>query len=341
MLKVAVVILNWNTKGQLERFLPLVLKNTKEENVETIVADNGSIDDSLEFLRKEHPDVRVISLDKNYGFAEGYNRALQQIKAEYFVLLNSDIEVTPGWLRPLLREIEGDPLIAACMPKVKALDLPDHFEYAGAAGGFIDRFGYAFCRGRIFDILESDYGQYDKVLPVFWTTGACMIIRGPLYKIAGGLDPHFFAHFEEIDLCWRLKNRGYKFLCVPESTVFHVGGGTLPSTSPWKTFLNYRNNLLMLYKNLPSGKLGNVIMKRFLMDWLSAFRLLLRGKPGSFLAIFRAHFAFTFQYKQYKKFRKEEKRFITHTEHDEIYPGSLVQDYFIRKKYTFRMLKWK
>jgi len=340
MIKVAVVILNWNGAGYLEKFLPGVIHTTKFPGVEVIVADNDSSDSSLQLLEEKFPEVKVMKFDENYGFAGGYNQAINKIEAEYFLLLNSDVQVTVNWLNPLVETLDSDPLIAACAPKIKGYHQRDFFEYAGAAGGYIDKYGYAFCRGRIFDSVETDYGQYDQKKEIFWTTGACMLIRGPLYKLAGGLDPAYFAHFEEIDLCWRLKNRGYKFLSVPESTVFHVGGGTLPKSNPRKTYLNFRNNLITLYKNLPSEKLLPVIFSRLLLDSLSMIRFLKQGKFRDIAAIFKAHFSFYGSFGKYRRFRKEEKKFISKYNHKEIYPGSIVREFFINKKYTFISLKW-
>ncbi len=341
MLKAAVVILNWNGKKFLEEYLEGVVQNTVTPGIEVIVADNGSTDTSVAYLKSNFPSVKLLEFDKNYGFAGGYNRALASLEAEYFVLLNSDVRVTSGWITPLLTAMEKDNLVASCMPKIRAVEPDGYFEYAGAAGGYIDATGYPFCRGRIFDSLETDYGQYNTVAEVFWTTGACMMVRGPLYKILGGLDPFFFAHFEEIDLCWRLKNRGYKLLCVPDSTVYHVGGGTLPSSNPWKTYLNFRNSLFMLYKNLPADKLAGTLFRRLIFDGLSALRFLLSGKFRDIWSILSAHASFYRHFKKYKSFRQQEKRFITREIHNEIYPNSIVLDYFLRKKYTFLSLKWK
>ncbi len=340
MLKVAVVILNWNGAGYLEKFLPGVVKTTRIDGVEVFVADNNSSDASLQLLEDKFPEVKIIKLDKNYGFAEGYNRAINEIEAEYILLLNSDVQVTVNWLKPLVETLDSDPLIAACAPKVKGYHQRDFFEHAGAAGGYIDKYGYAFCRGRIFDSVETDYGQYDQRKEIFWTTGACMLIRGPLYKLAGGLDQSFFAHFEEIDLCWRLKNRGYKFISVPDSTVFHVGGGTLSRSDPRKTYLNFRNNLITLYKNLPREKLFPVIVSRLLLDSLSMFRFLKQAKFRDIAAILKAHFSFYGSIGRCRMFRKEEKKFISNYAHKEIYPGSIVRDFFLKKKYTFVSLRW-
>ncbi|MFW5820932.1 MAG: glycosyltransferase family 2 protein [Bacteroidota bacterium] len=340
MLKVAIVILNWNGANYLKRFLPGVISSSDIPEVKVFVADNASSDDSVEMLESDFPEVEVLKFDKNYGFAEGYNRAFKQIESEYFLLLNSDVEVSTNWLDRLIGVMDSDPLIAACAPKIKSYQMKNYFEYAGAAGGFIDKYGYAFCQGRIFDALEPDYGQYDESREVFWTTGACMFVRAPLYKLVGGFDPGFFAHFEEIDLCWRLKNRGYKLMYVPESTIFHVGGGALPRTNPMKTYLNFRNSLFTLYKNLPSHRIIPVILNRLLMDFLSMLRFLRGGKIRDIFAIFRAHWAFYTHFRRYNKFRAREKKFISKYDHKEIYPRSIVWDYFVRKKYTFLSLKW-
>ena len=258
MKKISIVILNWNGEEMLRAFLPSVLVCSSGRDVEVCVADNGSTDASCAMLEEEFPIVRLIRLDENYGFAEGYNRALSQIDAEYVILLNSDVEVTPDWLQPLTEFMDNHPEVAACQPKIMSYKKRDTFEYAGAAGGFIDKLGYPFCRGRIFDVVEKDEGQYDTPLPVFWATGAALMIRLDVYKQVGGLDGRFFAHMEEIDLCWRLRSRGYGIYCIPQSEVYHVGGATLKKENPRKTFLNFRNNLLMLYKNLPEKELKSV-----------------------------------------------------------------------------------
>jgi len=341
MIKLAVVILNWNGRGFLERYLPSVVMHSKIKGVKVVVADNGSEDDSIAYLKIAFPTVEIIALDKNYGFSEGYNRALFQLEAEYFVLLNSDVEVTRGWLEPIIATLDSNTLIAACMPKIISDDRRDLFEYAGAAGGFIDKYGYPFCQGRIFDSLETDYGQYDEAREIFWATGACMAVRGPLFKLAGGLDSDFFAHMEEIDLCWRLKNRGYQITYVPYSVVYHLGGGTLPQGNPRKTFLNFRNNLFLLYKNLPEDAIFSTISTRLVLDGISSLRFLLKFSFAEIFAILRAHFAFYKGYSRYKQFRKEEKKFIVRYHHKEIYPHSIVKQYFINKKYSFLSLQWK
>lgn len=287
-MKTSVVILNWNGAEMLRRFLPSVIAYSQGEGVEICVADNASSDNSCEVIEREFPEVRLIRLSENYGFAEGYNRALQQIDAEYVVLLNSDVEVTSGWLEPMTDYLDKHPQVAACQPKLLSFQEKSCFEYAGAAGGFIDKYGYPFCRGRIFDVIESDHGQYDDIIPVFWATGAALLIRLQVYREVGGLDGRFFAHMEEIDLCWRLRSRGYGIVCLPFSRVYHVGGATLKKENPRKTLLNFRNNLIMLYKNLPENELYRVMRVRLFLDYLAAFVFLLKGDKNNSLAVLRA-----------------------------------------------------
>ena len=292
MKRVSVVILNWNGVDMLRKFIPSVIDNSVGEGIEICVADNASSDGSLEMLRSEFPVVRLIELDQNYGFAEGYNRALEQVDAEYVVLLNSDVEVTPHWLEPLLDYMDTHSGTVACQPKLLSWHNKEYFEYAGASGGFIDRYGYPFCRGRIFDVVEKDCGQYDTVTEVMWVTGAALFIRLADYREVGGLDGHFFAHMEEIDLCWRLRARGRMLVCVPQSTVYHVGGATLKKENPHKTFLNFRNNLVMLYKNLPEEELGYVMRVRTVLDCVAALSFLLKGQFANMWAVLRARRAF-------------------------------------------------
>ena len=302
-MKVAVVILNWNGVDMMRRFMPSVFENSKDEAV-VYVADNCSTDNSIEMLEKEYPEVRIIRLEKNWGFAEGYNKALAQIDAEYYVLLNSDVEVTPGWLTPIIKFMDEHEDVAVCQPKLLSYFHKNQFEYAGAAGGFIDKFGYPFCRGRLFDVVEEDKGQYDSRMELFWATGACLFIRSADYNNVGGLDGRFFAHCEEIDMCWRLRLLGRKIYCIPESVVYHWGGGTLPKTNSRKTFLNFRNNLTMLYKNLPDNELKKVMRYRFFMDYLAAFAtLLLNRNIEDFKAIYRARKAFSEWKKDFEKDR--------------------------------------
>ena len=291
-MKVAVVILNWNGEQMLRQFLPSVVEHSvlPESLGEAVVyvADNGSTDGSLAMLAEEFPMVKTIVFSENYGFADGYNKALEQIDAEYAVLLNSDVEVTPRWLVPLVEYMDIHPKVAACQPKLMAYHQKDEFEYAGAMGGYLDRYGYPYCRGRIFDTIEKDHGQYDADVPLLWATGACLVTRLNIYKEVGGLDGRFFAHMEEIDLCWRLRCRGYEVRSVAASVVYHVGGATLNAGHPRKTFLNFRNNLLMLYKNLPEEELCYVLSVRGLLDYVAAVMFCLKGEWGSVKAVFRA-----------------------------------------------------
>ena len=291
-MKTAIVILNWNGRAMLANYLPTVL-SFSQDDAAVIVADNASTDGSPEFLASNYPQVRMIRLERNFGFAGGYNRALKEVDAEYYVLLNSDVEVTHHWLTPLVQFMDAHPDCAAVQPKLHAVAHREQFEYAGAAGGYLDRYGYPFCRGRLFDTIEDDNGQYDFVTEVHWVTGACMMVRASCFREAGGFDETFFAHQEEIDLCWRMRRHGYRLFCVPDSTVYHVGGGTLPQGNPLKTFLNFRNNLTMLWKNLPADERKKVMRMRWWLDYLAAFQtLLLNGNVKDFRAIFRARRAF-------------------------------------------------
>ena len=286
-MKTAVVILNWNGKEMLRRYLPSVVESTRGQ-AEVWVADNGSEDGSVEDVERRFPECRTLRLGRNHGFAGGYNEALSRISAHYYVLLNSDVETPPGWLSPLTGFLDSHPGAAACQPKL--LSAADHsmFEYAGAAGGFIDKYGYPYCRGRIFGTVEKDRGQYDTVAETHWATGACLAIRSADFHGAGGFDSGFFAHNEEIDLCWRLRNAGRKIYCTPESAVYHLGGGTLPQGNPGKTFLNFRNNLAMLRKNLPGDRLRPVMAARWALDRLAALQSLAGGGTAHFRAIMRA-----------------------------------------------------
>jgi len=301
-MKTAVVILNWNTKDYLERFLPGLLDSVREADAEVIVADSASTDGSMEMMQERFPQVRRIVLDSNYGFTGGYNRALAQVEAEYFVLINSDIEVTPGWLAPLTEWMDSHPDCGACAPKLLSWYERGRFEYAGAAGGRIDRWGYPFCRGRIMSRVADDRGQYDTPADVFWATGACLMTRSSLWRDLGGLDDRFFAHMEEIDYCWRLRLRGCRVCCVPQSVVYHLGGGTLPQSSPWKLKLNFRNNILLLENNLartfaaggekPAKAVRHarrLIAWRKCLDGASAAVYLLTGRWSSFKAVLDAH----------------------------------------------------
>ena len=289
--KVSIVILNWNGQAYLQRFLPSVLA-TRYSNCEIIVADNGSTDNSVSWLREQHPAVRVIVMPQNSGFAKGYNDALKQVDADYYVLLNSDVEVEPGWIEPVINLMESDKLIGACQPKIRMEARRNLFEYAGAAGGWIDFLGYPFARGRVFDVCEEDKGQYDDAAAVFWASGAAMFVRAGVYHTCGGLDEYFFAHMEEIDLCWRMQLAGYTIMVCPASVVYHVGGGTLPKGNERKVYLNFRNNLVMLFKNLPRQQLFWKLPLRLLLDVITAWKGLLAGEGAYFIAILKAHTGF-------------------------------------------------
>ncbi|MBL4594728.1 MAG: glycosyltransferase family 2 protein [Flavobacteriales bacterium] len=327
--KVAVVILNWNGKSFLEQFLPSVTGYTK--NARIIIADNNSSDNSISFLQTNYPEIEIIKLDENYGFAGGYNKALKQVDSEYYVLLNSDVEVTKNWLTPMTELLDSNLDIVACQPKIKDFNNKTHFEYAGASGGFIDKYGYPFCRGRIFETLEEDNGQYNDITEIFWASGACLFIRAKQYHEIGGLDEFFFAHMEEIDLCWRLKNQGHKIMVCPSSTVYHVGGGTLNKVKPQKTFLNFRNSLLTLHKNLPKKGRFSIIFTRLCLDGIAGVKFLVSGKPNHTWAIVRAHFSFYGAISQNKTKRRSPKT----TDLSGVINKSIVKAYFIGKCKTF------
>ena len=301
MSKVAVVILNYNGEEMLGRFLPSVVEYTPGADI--IVADNASTDGSVAFVKENFPSVKIVSLDRNYGFAGGYNRALEKVAADYVLLLNSDVEVTPGWLEPLVALLDADSSIVACQPKILDFKRKTHFEYAGAAGGFIDRYGYPYCRGRLFDTVEEDKGQYDTPCDIFWATGAALLVRAAAYRAAGGLDECFFAHMEEIDLCWRLRSRGYRIVCEPRSVVYHVGGATLSAGNPKKTYLNFRNNLLMLYKNLPAKGLRQVMVVRCILDYVAALKFAVTGGWGHCKAVLKARRDYGRMKKEYSAVR--------------------------------------
>jgi len=291
--KIAVVILSWNGRKFLEQFMPSVVKYTSAELCEIIVADNCSTDDSVEFMKVNYPGVRIIVNEKNDGFAGGYNDALREVDAEYYVLLNQDIEVTENWVENVMAEMEKDTNIAAAQPKLRSYFQKDHFEYAGACGGYLDKYSYAFCRGRMFDVVEKDEGQYDTVREIFWATGACLFIQSEIFWKAGAFDADFFAHQEEIDLCWRIKNMGYRIICVPQSVVYHVGGGSLSKGNPHKTYLNFRNNMRMMFKNLPTSTLLVRIPLRIAMDSLAANYSVYKNRNlKDCFAIIGAHYAF-------------------------------------------------
>ena len=327
MKKVTIVILNWNGEKFLKDFLYPLIRHTPSW-AEIIVADNASTDNSVAFVREHFPQVRIILNEKNYGFAQGYNVALKQVDAEYYCLLNSDIEVSPNWLEPIIDFLDKNSEVAVCQPKLLSFYDKDFFEYAGASGGFIDKYGYPFCRGRLFNTLEKDTGQYNDAIDIFWATGACMFVRSSIYHELGGLDDDFFAHMEEIDFCWRVKNTGLKIMCCPDSIVYHVGGGTLPKKSSRKTFLNFRNNIILLYKNLPKRRLLWVFFVRFILDNIAALRFLFDSGFGDFAAVYKAHFSFYASIR--KNFRK--RKGIKHSHASQIYNRSIVIDYYLHRK---------
>lgn len=333
-MKVAVVILNWNGKNYLEKFLPSVVSfNTSFSQL--IVADNNSTDDSLLFLKQYYPEIKIIQNSQNGGFAKGYNDALKHVDAEYFVLLNSDVEVTQGWIDEVIKLMDSDSKIAACQPKIKSYSEKNKFEYAGAAGGFIDKYGYPFCRGRILDELEEDIGQYDDKREVFWATGACLFVKASCFNEVNGFDEDFFAHMEEIDLCWRLKNKGYKIMYCPDSIVYHVGGGTLNKNSPQKTYLNFRNNLILLCKNHPPQYFFSKILFRMVLDGVAGFKFLLSGQTAHFLAVLKAHYSFYKTLNITLKKRKQLKSVVKRYTTSAVYLHSVIADFYLRGKKKF------
>ncbi|TSD66592.1 glycosyltransferase family 2 protein [Inquilinus sp. KBS0705] len=335
--RVAIVILNWNGLKYLREFLPSVLASTYT-NLQVVVGDNGSTDGSVAFLRATYPQINIIENNANYGFTGGYNRVLAQVDADYYILLNSDVEVEPNWIEPVIDLMESDTQIAAAAPKIRAYHQKTHFEHAGAAGGFIDKFGYPFCRGRIFYQVEEDKGQYNQPGEIFWATGAALFIKKKYWDLSGGFDESFFAHMEEIDLCWRLKNMGYKVMYCPQSTVYHVGGGTLNAENPFKTYLNFRNNLLLLKNNLPFWRAFFVISLRFFMDLVALARFLAEGKRKDAWAISRAHQNFVVRL--FKKSKvKGQKLKTTTTKLTGTYNKSIVWDFFVAKKTKFTDLE--
>lgn len=331
--KLGVIILNWNGLRLLKEFLPVASRYTTGEEVDLIVADNGSTDDSVEWIRANHPEVKVKAFEKNYGFAEGYNRAIAEAEYEYITLLNSDVEVTDGWWRPILDFMTANPDVGATQPKILSYRDRSKFEYAGAAGGFLDRLGYPFCRGRLFDFIEEDKGQYDNVpVDITWASGACLTVKRDLYIKTGGLDPRFFAHMEEIDLCCRILGKGYRVCVVTASKVFHVGGASLNQGNPKKTYLNFRNNLLLLHKNLPEKRGKKVLLLRRLTDTLAFGMFLLKGDFKNARAIVKAH----------NDFRKMRSAYTTFPEKDILSglpggKGSAVWQYYILRRKTFKL----
>lgn len=328
MKKLAVIILNWNGEKLLRQFLPIASKFTSGEEVDLIVADNGSTDGSVEWIRQNCPEVKVIRLDRNYGFAEGYNRAIEATAYPYTILLNSDVEVTAGWWQPLLKYMEQHPEVAALQPKIKAFHNKDYFEYSGAAGGYLDRLGYPYCRGRLFDCVEKDEGQYNgEAVDVCWASGAALMVRTQVYRQLGGLDPLFFAHMEEIDLCCRMHAAGYRVMALSDAEVFHVGGASLNQGNPQKTYLNFRNNLLLLHKNLPRKRGKKILFMRRLADTLAFFMYVAKFDFANANAILKAH----------SDFRKMRNNYTSHPAEDVLHtlPGAsrmVVIDRFLLGK---------
>lgn len=336
---IAVVILNYNGKNWLEKFLPSVVEHS--DRSEIIVVDNGSTDDSIAFLNQKHPTIKTIVLDQNYGFTGGYNRGLEHLNHPYFVLLNSDIEVTANWLEAPIALLDQNLDVAAVQPKIKSYKNKHMFEHAGAAGGMMDRLGYPFCRGRIFMTAEEDTGQYETEQEVFWATGACLFIRGSLFKSFGGLQEEFFAHMEEIDLCWRLQRAGYRIMYTPHSQVFHVGGGTLAASNPRKTYLNFRNGMALLYINLPNRKLIPIIFSRLILDGIAAIQFTLVGHWRDAWAIFRAHLSFYRRLATWKKARITSSKMSVRDVYASTYERSIVWQYFLRNRTEYGKLPKK
>ena len=330
---VSVVILNYNGQKLMQQYLPTVIANSGK--AEIVVADNGSTDNSVEWLKTTYPNLRLLTFDKNYGFAEGYNQALKQVNNKYYVLLNSDVRTPENWLQPLFDYMEQHAECAACQPKIRSEREPEKFEYAGAAGGFMDIYGYPLCRGRIMNHVETDNNQYDTIAEIFWATGACLFIRSKAYWEAGGLDGRFFAHQEEIDLCWRLKARGASIVCVPESIVYHVGGGSLGYESPFKTKLNFRNNALLLYKNLSYDRYWWTYLFRLLLDWVAALQMLLQRKPQNAWAVIEAQINFI---KMHKDFKNDRKHTLSLTKHKK--PSGLLNLWLIWQVYINKKQKY-
>ena len=341
--RIAIVILNWNGATMLEHYLPGILEHSK--GAEVIVADNASTDDCVKMLSREFPDVRVIALSRNWGYAGGYNQAFKVIETtnerngqpspEYYILLNSDVRVEEGWLEPMVQYMDKHPEVAVCQPKILSDVFPTRFEYAGACGGFLDKYGYPYCRGRIFNTLETDEGQYDNVQEILWASGACMMIRSQDYWNAGTLDRKFFAHQEEIDLCWRLNILGRKVMCIPQSKVYHLGGGTLPKGNPKKTYLNFRNNLTMLYKNLPESELSHVMKTRLWLDCVAAIKELLTGRFGDFKAIIKARKDFEKWKAEYAPVRRQIQELRQSDNDQYISQFSILKKYYLQRKHTF------
>ena len=329
--KVAVVILNWNGIYYLKRFLPSVY-NSSYPNLVFVVGDNASSDKSVEFIKQNYPKIEVIQNDKNYGFAEGYNRVLEQVDADYYILLNSDVEVNEGWIEPMIEAMEADPAVAAAQPKILSSLQPELFEYAGAAGGYLDKYGYPFCRGRIFDTVEADLGQYNDTKSIFWASGAALFIKSDAWKKSGGFDKDFFAHMEEIDLCWRLKRMGYTIQYYPFSEVYHIGGGSLNKENPFKPYFNFRNTLTVLQKNFPSTQVYLPIFTRIWLDLIAVIRFYLKGNYKDAFAVHRAHWSF---FKSFRTNHKKRKQSNIKFKVNGLYNRLIVWEYFSKKNHKF------
>lgn len=339
MKRTVIVILNWNGIEYLKLFLGKVVALSLNAETEVCVADNGSTDGSADWIAENFSEVRLIRFDRNLGFAGGYNLAIDQLEAEFFVLINSDIEVTEGWLQPLVKYMEENPDSASCQPKILSSAKKNYYEHAGAAGGFIDKFGYPFCRGRILNITEKDEGQYDNQADVFWSSGACMIIRSTAWKKCGGFDSAFFAHMEEIDLCWRLHRAGYRVGFTPDSKVYHIGGGSLSYDSPFKIYLNFRNSLFMLYKNLEDNKLFYILFLRRILDGLAAIMFLLTGKFTYFSSVLKAHVQYYKCRGELKKKRQAVKELGNGGTYGLILNKSIVLEFYIKGNKTYNKIK--
>jgi GT2 family glycosyltransferase len=337
MSRTAVVILNYNGEKLLQQFLPSVIQHSSGADI--IIADNNSSDGSVSFIRQSYPQIRIIQLDDNYGYCGGYNRALGHVDADYFVLLNSDIEVTPYWLDPMIGLLDRHAEIAAVQPKVLSYRDKNKFEHAGAGGGFIDSLGYPFCRGRVFDFVEEDLGQYNDEREVFWATGACLMIRSKVFKMLNGFDEDFFAHMEEIDLCWKIQRVNQKVYYCGDSVIYHVGAGTLGYQNPRKTFLNFRNGLSLLLKHLNTTEAVYKLPLRILLDWIAAFQFLLKGQSRNFAAVIRAHFFFLNNLNNDLQKRKVLRKTFPSYNDAMIYKGSVVFHYFFKKRKVFQALR--
>lgn len=339
MMKTAIVILNWNGRNHLETYLPSVIENTDLEKYQVVVADNGSTDDSLEFLKTQYPQVELIELDQNYGFAEGYNKALEQVDADIFCLLNSDVRVTANWLDPVISLFQNGKNIAGIQPKILSDRKNESFEHAGAAGGYIDKYGYPFCRGRIMDVVENDEGQYEKKTDIFWASGACLFVRAELFKKNGGFDGDYFAHMEEIDFCWRMKNQGFRWIYCPESIVYHYGGATLDYNNPRKLFLNFRNSLWTLYKNYTGSFLRWVMIRRMLIDTLAIVKFAVTFDFKSSFTIIKAHLTYYKSKPELRIKRAKLQANVITKKHNEILQSSIVARFFVNGNKKFSDLK--